>query len=193
MQDIKTTHGGHAGGHASKPNTNFCADEILDGVWLGSQGALDELLEVVDIGLVITAITEPELKNYKICERVGGRPWIWIPMEDDEDADIIRFFSSTNTAIDFALAAGKQVLIHCAAGVSRSATLVIAYLMWRSGFPWKEAFDFVRERRSIINPNDAFCDQLDLYEDILRSRPWMPTRRSHMGGSSSKYAAESTD
>ena len=185
MEDSKAT--------PHRPKSDVCANEILDGVWLGSQGALDDLLETADIGLVITAITEFELRNYRIRERVGSRPWIWIPMDDDEEGDIIRFFSATNTAIDFALAAGKQVLIHCAAGVSRSATLVIAYLMWRSGFPWKEAFEFVAERRPIINPNDTFLSQLELYEDILRSRPWMPTRRSHMAGALSKDVEQWTE
>jgi dual specificity phosphatase 12 len=180
---------------ASNTNTDntLCANEIAAGVWLGSQAALDPLLEAKDIGLVITAITEYELRMYDICERVGNRPWIWIPMDDDEDGDIIRFFSASNTAIEFALAAGKEVLIHCAAGVSRSATLAIAYLMWKQDIDHKAAHKLVVAKRPFINPNDAFCAQLELYDEILRTKPWMPiippTTAHH---SLAKDASEST-
>jgi protein-tyrosine phosphatase len=44
-------------------------------------------------------------------------------------------------SLDFihkALSSGGRILVHCSQGVSRSATLVIAYMMWRSGKPYDE-------------------------------------------------------
>jgi protein-tyrosine phosphatase len=54
----------------------------------------------------------------------------------------------------------KKVLFHCAAGVSRSASFVIAYLMKDQGISYQEAFNFVKSKRSIIRPNSGFVQQL---------------------------------
>jgi len=60
-------------------------------------------------------------------------------------------------------------LVHCAAGISRSSTIVIAYLMQAMQFSLTEAFKYVREKRPIISPNDGFSRQLQVYQDILSS------------------------
>lgn len=62
------------------------------------------------------------------------------------------------TAIDF-IKEGIQaggVIVHCYAGVSRSATCVIAYMMAVHGMSFFEALSYVRSRRHIINPNIGF-------------------------------------
>jgi len=48
------------------------------------------------------------------------------------------------------------VLVHCFAGVSRSATIVIAYLMQEHGLTLTDALMHVRKQRYFINPNDGF-------------------------------------
>ena len=52
-----------------------------------------------------------------------------------------------------------KVLVHCVQGVSRSAVLVIAYLMIKEGMPVQEAVRKVREKREIC-PNPSFLRQL---------------------------------
>ena len=49
-----------------------------------------------------------------------------------------------------------NVLVHCFAGVSRSASIIIAYLMKEKNNTYKEAFSFVKAKRSIIDPNFGF-------------------------------------
>jgi predicted protein tyrosine phosphatase len=51
---------------------------------------------------------------------------------------------------------GKAVLIHCTAGISRSATVVIAYLMKYEGMTMTDAILFLKRKRCIINPNTGF-------------------------------------
>jgi dual specificity MAP kinase phosphatase len=58
------------------------------------------------------------------------------------------------------MASGGKVLIHCYAGVSRSATITIAYLMQELGMPYSEAMKYVKSKRYFINPNDGFRRQL---------------------------------
>lgn len=63
--------------------------------------------------------------------------------------------------------ASGRVLIHCQAGISRSATICLAYLMKRKRVRLDEAFEFVRRRRSIISPNFSFMGQLLQFESQL--------------------------
>eukprot|EP00906_Rhabdomonas_costata_P019327 RCo028235 len=66
--------------------------------------------------------------------------------------------------IQDALALGGVVFVHCTRGVSRSAAIVIAYLMRTSGLSMREAVQQVRERRPFINPNGNFLQQLGDFE-----------------------------
>lgn len=52
------------------------------------------------------------------------------------------------------------MLVHCSQGVSRSVTLVIAYLMWRNGQCFEEAFAAVKAARGVANPNIGFVCQV---------------------------------
>lgn len=55
-------------------------------------------------------------------------------------------------------------------GVSRSASTVIAYAMKQQHWPLDVALPYVRERRSIIKPNEGFMKQLQTYNGILNAR-----------------------
>lgn len=59
------------------------------------------------------------------------------------------------------------VLVHCVAGVSRSASVVIAYLMWKNKINFESAFRIVRQARPIVEPNSNFVNQLKSFEKLL--------------------------
>ena len=58
----------------------------------------------------------------------------------------------------------KKILIHCMMGKSRSATIIIAYLMYKNNIGWMEALRCVREKRSIVEPNLGFISLLKQFE-----------------------------
>jgi len=60
-------------------------------------------------------------------------------------------------------------LLHCQQGISRSATLVIAYIMWKRKVTFRQALDFVTKKRPVVSPNGGFMGQLLLWESFLRS------------------------
>ena len=60
-----------------------------------------------------------------------------------------------------------KVLVHCAVGVSRSATLVLAYLMIRQNLTLVDAIKTVKDHRGVI-PNRGFLRQLNGLDIILR-------------------------
>lgn len=69
--------------------------------------------------------------------------------------------------LDELLRNGNRVLVHCAAGVSRSPFVIALYLSWKHEMPFDDAIDLVAERRSRnLNVDPGLfvitCDVLDL-------------------------------
>jgi len=87
---------------------------------------------------------------------------------DSAIQDIRQYFSEALSFIDDAQKSGGKILVHCQAGVSRSPTIVIAYLMHQRGMTLMDAFHYVRARRSIVAPNLSFMGQLLAFEQTLR-------------------------
>jgi len=56
-------------------------------------------------------------------------------------------------------------------GISRSATVTLAYLMWKNHWEFKKAKSYLKDRRPIINPNLGFRVQLEIWEKILKQNP----------------------
>ncbi|GAX85233.1 hypothetical protein CEUSTIGMA_g12653.t1 [Chlamydomonas eustigma] len=81
-------------------------------------------------------------------------------LQDTPGEDILAVLYDALEFIDSALKAGGRVLVHCSQGVSRSATIVIAYLMWKTGGSYDEVFAKVKEARGVANPNIGFTCQL---------------------------------
>uniref|UniRef100_A0A8C0UNJ4 protein-tyrosine-phosphatase n=1 Tax=Cyanistes caeruleus TaxID=156563 RepID=A0A8C0UNJ4_CYACU len=99
----------------------------------------------------------------------------WIPVEDSHTADISSHFQEAIDFIDYVRRAGGKILVHCEAGISRSPTICMAYLMKTKKLRLDEAFDYIKQRRSLISPNFGFMGQLLQYEsEILSSTPSPP-------------------
>lgn len=86
-----------------------------------------------------------------------------VEVDDVEDENLLEHFPATNKFIQEGLEGGGGVLVHCAMGKSRSATVVIAYLMQVHNIGPSEALSHLRQARSICEPNDGFMKQLELY------------------------------
>ncbi|KAI8819665.1 protein-tyrosine phosphatase-like protein [Fimicolochytrium jonesii] len=87
-----------------------------------------------------------------------------VELEDSDTADILSHLPDACKFIDDARTEEKTVLVHCVAGVSRSAAVVIAYLMKTRKMDLKSAFAFVMAVRPSIGPNEGFMHQLQLWE-----------------------------
>lgn len=70
---------------------------------------------------------------------------------------------------DEARQSGARVLVHCQAGVSRSPTIVIAYLMKHTRMTMVDSYKYVKARRIIISPNLNFMGQLVEWETALQA------------------------
>lgn len=84
-----------------------------------------------------------------------------IPIDDNKLSDMRPHFLELVSFQQRHLSMGENVLVHCGAGVSRSATAVIAFLMWRhSGWSFEQSLRYLKERRPWVHPNAAFASQL---------------------------------
>lgn len=137
--------------------------KIFDYLYLGSEwnAANFEELQKNNVGYILNVTREidnffPESFNY-----------MNIRVYDVEATDLLSHWPATFNFINTARKNGQAVLVHCKMGVSRSASTVIAYAMKQQHWTLDVALTYVRDRRSIIKPNEGFMKQLQTYSGIL--------------------------
>ncbi|ONK61495.1 uncharacterized protein A4U43_C08F30500 [Asparagus officinalis] len=88
-----------------------------------------------------------------------------VPLRDTEDEDLLDYL---DICLDFIDEGRKEggVLVHCFAGVSRSAAIVTAYLMRTEKKSQEDALESLRDIYESVCPNDGFLEQLKLFEDL---------------------------
>jgi len=138
---------------------DYSIDEIIPRLYLSGCDAATEIkiLEEKNITHIINLTTnvankyEPVIKYKKIA------------INDLPTVNIMDHFQSSYEFIESALSESEKncVLVHCHAGVSRSSSIVISYLMQKKMFPfYQDAYDFVKSKRPMICPNHGFIKQL---------------------------------
>jgi protein-tyrosine phosphatase len=70
-----------------------------------------------------------------------------IRIKDDEETIILKHFQSCHQFIDSAVEKNQKVLIQCALGISRSATIVVSYLMKKNNWSLQKAYKYVKDLR----------------------------------------------
>jgi len=83
---------------------------------------------------------------------------------DVEDQSIVEHFDKCFEFIERAKTQNKRILVHCIIGKSRSASVVIGYLMKSQKMTLKESYEYVKNKRNMIQPNEGFMKQLLMYE-----------------------------
>jgi dual specificity phosphatase 12 len=96
-------------------------------------------------------------------------PCEFIAVCDEPSENIYMHFDNTFECINRILRENQNIYIHCIAGVSRSATIVAAYLMRLNQWSLGDALGLIKSKRSIADPNIGFLEQLRLYQSILNT------------------------
>jgi protein-tyrosine phosphatase len=89
---------------------------------------------------------------------------------DYEAFDISSFFEKANDFINQCKSENGIVFVHCKLGVSRSAALVLAYLIKNMGYTVDSALQFLVQKRDRVNPNKGFMKQLYSYEKLNQEK-----------------------
>jgi protein-tyrosine phosphatase len=90
-------------------------------------------------------------------------------LEDDTDSSILKHIEDALEWVEKQLQT-KNVLIHCHMGISRSASLVLAFLMKNFGMTLDQAFEHTASIRDTIGPNSTFMKELQTYESMLKEK-----------------------
>ncbi|KAK6625051.1 hypothetical protein RUM43_005342 [Polyplax serrata] len=139
------------------------ATEIFDHVYLGSEWNASNHEELQKNGVRHILNVTREIDNFF----PGMFNYLNIRVYDDEKTDLLKHWDDTFKYISRARAEGSKVLVHCKMGVSRSASVVIAYAMKAYNWDFKKAFEYVKKKRNCIKPNCSFMTQLETYQGIL--------------------------
>ncbi|XP_004704527.1 dual specificity protein phosphatase 2 [Echinops telfairi] len=134
--------------------------EILPYLYLGSCSHSSDLQGLQACGITAVLNVSASCPNHF----EGLFRYKSIPVEDNQMVDISAWFQEAIGFIDSVKTSGGRVLVHCQAGISRSATICLAYLMQSRRVPLDEAFDYVKQRRAVISPNFSFMGQLLQFE-----------------------------
>lgn len=95
-----------------------------------------------------------------------------LDLDDHPSQTLSHILTQAYDYINGALNNRGVVLIHCYAGISRSASITIYYLMKKYNLDFKRAHDYVYNRRNIINPNQGFRAQLVRLSPNKLEKPW---------------------
>lgn len=137
--------------------------EIFDHVYLGSEWNASNLEELQKNGVRHILNVTREIDNFF----PGMFTYLNVRVYDDEKTDLLKHWDDTYKYITKARKEGSKVLVHCKMGVSRSASVVIAYAMKAYNWDFSQAWKHVKEKRNCIKPNNSFLLQLETYQGIL--------------------------
>ena len=141
-----------------------CEDlnQIDDNLWLGNCIAAMNIQELQKRGITkILTVMDGEV--VEDSNKEDGYIHKVIKIRDTESENIIKYFGECLNFIN----GFENVLVHCAAGASRSATIVIAYIMWVKRWDAERAHQFVQSKRLVAWPNSGFKQQLKMFEKLL--------------------------
>lgn len=139
--------------------------KINDHLYLsGLQAITPERLRMHGITLVVTAMMDP------LPDRLAAAvlSTLHVNVEDVETSNLLIHFDSVSDRISREARRGGKVVVHCMAGISRSSSLVMAYLVKHKKISLLDAFNHVKALRPIISPNLGFWRQLISYEEMKR-------------------------
>ena len=107
------------------------------------------------------------LEKLEDC-RPDGRnlSYLYIPVRDVGEEHIEDYFENVANFIHEHRIRGKNVLIHCHAGKSRSVAYATYYLMRSEDMTAKEALDYIKKHRDVIKPKEEFVKKLEELDDL---------------------------
>eukprot|EP00092_Neocalanus_flemingeri_P000728 GFUD01000772.1.p1 GENE.GFUD01000772.1~~GFUD01000772.1.p1 ORF type:complete len:460 (-),score=42.57 GFUD01000772.1:1194-2573(-) len=150
----------------TKDIENHPASQVTPFLFLGNMKDASDIEALSRLGidhvLNVTAVSPAYQMSSKITYKQ-------LHAADNGYQNLKQYFDEAFEFIDAARACGGSVLIHCQAGVSRSPTIAVAYLIKYFPMTMVDAYKFVKSRRSIISPNLNFMGQLLEFEQGIKA------------------------
>ncbi|KNC28567.1 Dual specificity protein phosphatase Mpk3 [Lucilia cuprina] len=164
----------------SHHNCNEAPVEIIPGLFLGNAMHSGDARALQKYNIKYVLNVTKDLPN--VFEASGGIQYLQIPITDHYSQDLAMHFPAAIQFIEEARSKNSAVLVHCLAGVSRSVTVTLAYLMHTRALNLNDAFTLVRDRKPDVSPNFHFMQQLHSFERQLRLNTNEAMDQSGSGG-----------
>ena len=126
-------------------------------------------LDGLNIKYVLSSMEKSLLVDLQRKYKENGITHMIAEASDVPNCNIARLFPTTSDFIEAGLIQGN-VMIHCFAGISRSTTLTLAYLMKKQRKPWRELLEDIKRKRPVANPNMGFQRHLTTLQGSLGIR-----------------------
>lgn len=168
-EDTVDPYGTIIDGNTLRPKDCIDVSKITNRIYLGSYDAgarMKTALKLLGITHILTVGNNmpPAFEN-----SIEGFLYKVVELHDHHRVDISKFFPECLQFIESALQKNdtNKILIHCYAGVSRSSTVTIAFLMETFLMTYPEATEHVRKARHWIDPNPGFRNKLKVLAQQL--------------------------
>lgn len=124
------------------------ADEIVPGIWLGNYAASNDEVFLRSKGIQTVFNCTKDLPFHPIAKNRFR-----VPVDDNLQPEEIRNLELWSYEVIYLLVReskkGSPILVHCAAGMQRSAAVVAMFLIATRKMTWDQAYRYIRQRRSI--------------------------------------------
>ena len=138
--------------------------QILPGIYLGNYINANNLEEIrrLRINYILNCASDIKINNLptdvKYCH---------LDMIDSPQLNIFQYFGKAFAFIELARKNNCNILIHCKLGISRSTSILIAYMIKHYGYSVKKSLDLIKSKRKQVNPNNGFINQLYSFERYI--------------------------
>jgi len=136
--------------------------EILPALFLGSQDDSFDVERLKELGVThILSVMSGKQHIVPNCELLA------VAMADNGTSDLDDVMKRTFDFIKESQHDGKKLLVHCKLGQSRSATIVIAWLMTSRKTSLHDAYVFVKMKRALIQPHSSYIQELRKLDKLI--------------------------
>jgi len=139
--------------------------KVLENLYIGDKQFSKDLDKLRAVGITHVVNVTTEIRNY--YEKDVMFSYFKCPVMDTESAVLSEYFDAAAQFIHEARQTGHSVLVHCQQGVSRSSTIVLAYLIKYEKMKVVQAYTLLRSLRPQARPKSNFLSQLMKFEKQL--------------------------
>lgn len=139
--------------------------EVVPNLFIADLGAAENPKILVQLG--ITHVLSAMCGNVLLPPNMSLAQ-LQLPLQDSPFAELAEYLPTSTRFVSDALRDPKaRVLVHCAQGISRSSSVVCAYLIAKYGWTPDQAMRFLKSKYALADPNPGFIMQLSEYARSL--------------------------
>ena len=145
-------------------------ERVDEHVYIGNRIGAEDIAYLKNNRITHVINTAAEIPNYH--EGSTGVRYLKLQLTDDPRPSVDNLIKVLEPSYNFIMSAiatnpRARILVHCAAGISRSASIVTYYLMKKNTMSFNQALELLRTKRGIVNPNPWYRSQLQDAQTII--------------------------